>query len=93
MNIFSLKMAGIFSEFLLVSVSHETKHEESSKNPGKIRANSGQNSGQKIEKFGELLFCNFSDLTNRLLIGLPSLAESHGGFLFNIQGPNFNTKN
>ena len=21
------------------------------------------------------------------------IAESHGGFLFNIQGPNFNTKN
>ena len=24
---------------------------------------------------------------------LPGLAESHGGFFFNIQGPNFNTKN
>ena len=30
-------MAGIFGEFFLVSVSHETKHESSSKNLGKIR--------------------------------------------------------
>ena len=28
-----------------------------------------------------------------ILIVLPGLAESHGGFFFNIQGPNFNTKN
>ena len=27
--------------------------------------NSGQNSGRKIEKFGELSFCNFSDLTKK----------------------------
>ena len=44
-------MSGIFGEFFLVSVSHETKHEKSSKN-----------SGRKIEKFGKLSFCNFSDL-------------------------------
>ena len=31
-------MAGIFGEFFLVSVSHETKHEKSSKNLGKIRS-------------------------------------------------------
>ena len=31
------KMAGIFGEFFLVSVSHETKHKKSSKNSGKIR--------------------------------------------------------
>ena len=30
-------MAGIFGDFFLVSVSHETKHEKSSKNSGKIR--------------------------------------------------------
>ena len=31
-------MAGIFGEFFLVSVSHETKREKSSKNSGKIRS-------------------------------------------------------
>ena len=31
-------MAGIFGEFFLVSVSHETKHEKSLKNSGKIRS-------------------------------------------------------
>ena len=31
-------MAGIFGEFFLVSVSHKTKHEKSSKNSGKIRS-------------------------------------------------------
>ena len=30
-------MPGIFSEFFLVSVSHETKHENSTKKSGKIR--------------------------------------------------------
>ena len=55
-------MAEIFGEFFLVSVSHETKHENSSKNSGKIRRNSGQNPGQKFEKLGELSFCDFSDL-------------------------------
>ena len=30
---------------------------------GKFGANPGQNSGRKFEKFGELSFCNFSDLT------------------------------
>ena len=40
---------------------------QSTKSPRKIREhseqNSGQNSGRKFEKFGELSFCNFSDLT------------------------------
>ena len=31
-------MAGIFGEFFLVSVSHDTKREKSSKNSGKIRS-------------------------------------------------------
>ena len=31
--------------------------------------NSGQNSGRKIEKFGKLSFCNFSDLRNSLKQG------------------------
>ena len=57
-------MAGIFVEFFLVSVSHETKHK---KKRGKFgensEQNSGQNSGRKFEKFGELSFCNFSDLS------------------------------
>ena len=57
-------MAGIFGEFFLVSVP--TKR--STKNPRKIRgkfgAKFGAKSGTKIEKFGKLSFCNFSDLTN-----------------------------
>ena len=32
--------------------------------------NSGGNSGQKFEKFGELSFCHFSDLTNSALVGV-----------------------
>ena len=57
-------MAGIFGEFFLVSVSHETKHEKSWKNSGKIRSKiRGQNPGRKFEKFGKLSFCNFSDLS------------------------------
>ena len=56
-------MAGIFGEFFLVSVSHKTKHEKSSKNSGKIRRKiQGKNSGRKLEKFGKLSFCNFPDL-------------------------------
>ena len=46
-------------EFLLVSVPHKTKHENSSKNSGKF----GANSELKFEKFGELSFCNCWDLT------------------------------
>ena len=48
------KMAGISGDFYLVSVSHERKHENSCKISGKFGA-----------KFGELSFCNFSDLKNR----------------------------
>ena len=59
-------MEGIFGEIFLVSVSHETKHENSSKNFGEnSERNSGQNPGHKFEKFGELSFCDFSDLTHR----------------------------
>ena len=45
----ALKMARIWGEFLMVSVSQETKHEN----------NSGQNSGRKFEKFGALSFLQF----------------------------------
>ena len=56
------KLAGIFGEFFLVSVSHETKHKKILENFGETsEQNSGQNSGQKLEKFGKLSFCNFSD--------------------------------
>ena len=55
-------MAGIFGEFFLVSVSHETKYENSSKIRGKFGAKFGAKFGTKIRKFGELSFCNFSDL-------------------------------
>ena len=51
-------------EFFLVTPS-PTKR--STKNPRKIRgkfgAKFGQNSGRKVEKFGKLSFCNFSDLS------------------------------
>ena len=54
------KRAGIFGEFFLVSVSWETKHENSLKKFGESsEQNSGGNSGQKFEKFGELSFCHF----------------------------------
>ena len=59
-------MAGIFGEFFLVSVSHETKHENSSKIRGKFGAKFGAKFGTEFEKFGELSFCNFSDLTGCL---------------------------
>ena len=39
------------------------KHENSSKHSGKIRAKFEAKFGTKFEKFGELSFCNFSDLT------------------------------
>ena len=57
-------MAGILGEFFLVSVSHETKHEKKNEKFGESSENnSGQNPGRKFEKFGELSFCNFSDLS------------------------------
>ena len=43
-------MAGIFGEFFLVSVSHETKYENSSKNSGKIRSKIRVKFGTKIRK-------------------------------------------
>ena len=58
------KMVGIFSEFFLVSVSHEMKH-ENSKNSGKIRSKIRGKIRDKFEKIGELSFCNFSDLMIR----------------------------
>ena len=57
-------MAGIFGETFLVSVSHETKHENSSKNSGKIRSKFGAKiRDENSKKIGELLFCDFSDLS------------------------------
>ena len=59
-------MAGIFSEFFLISVSHEMKHENSSKNSGKIRSNiRGKIRDENSKKFGELSFCNFSGLNKQ----------------------------
>ena len=55
-------MAGIF-ELFPVSVYHKTKHENSSKNRGKFGAKFEAKFGMKIKKFGELSYCNFSDLT------------------------------
>ena len=60
---FALKKGRDFWWIFLVSVYHETKHENSSKNSAKIRSKiRGKISGRKFEKFGELSFCNFSDL-------------------------------
>ena len=65
LGILHWKMAGIFGEFFLVSVSHEMKHENSSKKFGEnSERNSRQNSVRKFEKFEELSFCDFSNLTN-----------------------------
>ena len=50
-------MAGIFGDFFLVSVSHKTKHENSSKNSVEIRGKI------RFKNFGELSFCNSSDLS------------------------------
>ena len=43
-------MAGIFGEFFLVSVSHETKREKSSKNSGKIRSKIRDENSRKIRE-------------------------------------------
>ena len=63
MGIFNveLKNGGDFGWIILVSVSHETKHENSLNIQGKIGRNSGQRSGRNFEKFGKLSFCNFCD--------------------------------
>ena len=78
-------MAGIFGEFFLVSVSQETKRENSSKNSGKIRREiRGKNSGQKFKKFGELSDCDFPDLRycfSNLLVGVSVVG--HGSVDFN----------
>ena len=60
---FALKNGGAFGEFCQVFVSHETKHENSLKNSGKIRSKIWDENQKKI---GELSFCNFSDLTDGL---------------------------
>ena len=58
-------MAGIFGEFLLVSVSHKTKHENDSEHFGKIQSEiRGKMRDQNAKNSGKLSFCNFSDLTN-----------------------------
>ena len=63
----ALKNAGIFGEFFLVtlvSVSHKLNEARKilKKFGENSERNSGQNPGQKFEKFGELSFCDFSDL-------------------------------
>ena len=52
-------MAGILGEFFLVSVSHGTKREKSSKNSGKIRSKIW---GKTRDKNSKNSFCNFPDL-------------------------------
>ena len=59
---FALKSCGNFGEFFFWS-PFPTKRSTTTlqKIRGKFRANSGQNSERKFEKFGELSSCNFSD--------------------------------
>ena len=63
---FALKTAGDFSGLRF------PRNEERKllKNSGKFGANSGQNSDKNSKKFGELSFCNFSDL----LIFVPTVS-------------------
>ena len=49
-------MAGIFGEFLLVSVSHKMKHENSLKNSGKIR---GKTRDEKSKNSGNFRSATF----------------------------------
>ena len=59
-------MAGIFGEFFLVSSFPRNKALKILEKFGEIsEQNSGQNSGQNFEKFGELSFCNFSDFNKQ----------------------------
>ena len=44
-------MAGIFGELFLVSVSHETKRENSSKKSGQIRGKIGDENSQNSGNF------------------------------------------
>ena len=77
LGILHWKMAGIFGEFFLFSVSQEAKHEKSTKNSEQnSEQNSGQNSGRKFEKFGKLSFCNFSDLIIRNIYRSVSVSVS-----------------
>ena len=66
-------MARIFGEFLLVSVSNETKHENSAKDSGKIRSNiRGANFGTKIRKIRRTFVLQLSDLRK---IAVPVVRE------------------
>ena len=53
LGILHWQMAGIFGEFFRLSVSHETKHEKSSKNSGKIQSKIRVKFGTKIRKIRE----------------------------------------
>ena len=55
-------MAGIFGEFFS---GLRFPRNEARKLLKKFGENSERNSGQNFEKFGELSFCDFSDLNNR----------------------------
>ena len=56
-------MAGIFGGFFLVSVSHETKREKSSKNSGEIRSKiRGKIRDENSKNSGKLSFCDFPDI-------------------------------
>ena len=56
-------MAGIFGEIFLVSVSNETKHENSSKKSGKIRSKiRGKIQDENSRNSEKLALCKFSDL-------------------------------
>ena len=67
-----LQDQGVFLVNFSGDSGHETMHENSSKNRGKFGGNSGQ-SGRKFQTFGELWFCNCSDLGN-----LPTPSQMKG---------------
>ena len=60
LGILHWKMAGIFGEFFMVSVSHETKREKSSKNSGKNRSRiRGKIRDQNSKNSGNFSFATF----------------------------------
>ena len=80
LGILHWKMAGIFGESFLVSVSHNEAWKILEKFGENPEQNSGQNSGRKFEKFGKLSFCDFPDLTfvNKTLPNYRRYKKCHG---------------
>ena len=70
-------MTGIFGEFFSALRFPQNEARKLLKKFGEnSEQNSGQNSGRKFEKFGELSFCDFSDLKTSLKFPRSSPASS-----------------